>query len=229
MSKQLVRSASVALVISAAASANASVVHLTGDYGAFDYHGIPSLGIGSDTLNFSHSVPGRGNIYGDLVSNNSGSNFTMALTNLTFDTTGVTPGVMTQIRLRALQVFAVTTAGPVLAQHSVSGLMGSDGGGGLVFCNTITNFGSNGVSIPTISYGSPNGNVAPFSAGPAFANTFAGGPFYSIQMQIDLVIDGNGFIHMDNSYDSSAAISPAPASTLLLGCAALSTIRRRRA
>lgn len=225
MCKQAVLTVVAVVTLAGASAAHGSSVHLTGDYGNFNFS-LPGVqGIGTSTLHFAQSVPGRGNIVGDFVTTSTGSQFSVSLTNLLFDSSGVSPGVMTQIRLEAFQIFTVTTPGTMTTLHAISGTMGSDGGGGLVIANT-THDGA--TVLPTLSYGSPSGTPAPFSVGPFFGGNQIAAGQYLIEMQLDMVIDGNGFINLPTSFDSAATIVPAPGAGLLLGCTGLAIVRRRR-
>lgn len=219
----------MAIVLSAFAAlpARGGIAHLTGDFGTANYFGPNVQNPGpSTTVPFLQNVAGRGSLSGDLVSTNTGgTQFSLVITNMVFQAFDWAPDHRTQIRLIASENFAVTSAGMHLASQSVSGVTGSTGGGGIIICNAVHR---TTVNLPTISYGSPNGNTQPFSVPPVFANVFSSPPFYSIQMQLDLVIDGDGFIHLPNSFETGAIAVPASGPVTLLGLTGLLTLRRRR-
>lgn len=217
----------IALSAFAALPAWGGIVHLTGDFGTADYFGPNVSNPGPSTsVPFLQNVVGRGSLSGDLVSTNTGgTQFSLVITNMVFQAFDWAPDHQTQIRLIASENFAVTSAGPHIASQSVSGVTGSTGGGGLIICNAVHEIT---VNLPTISYGSPNGNTQPFSVPPVFANVVSSPPFYSIQMQLDLVIDGDGFIHLPNSFETGAIAVPASGPVTLLGLTGLIAMRRRR-
>ena len=179
-----------------------------------DYHALSARG------------RGRGIISGDAIATNTGgTSFDLVVTNLSFIAEN-SPTGSTYIKLEILQNFAIfSPGGTYTGTHGVDGSW-STGASNFIQGDAIHDFGGSNVLLPTLLYYNtfmiPTFAVSPTSA--SVTNTIG---VYSIKAELQMNIEGDGFISLPNSYDGSATLVPEPAVSSLLCLAGLVALRRR--
>lgn len=219
----------VCLTLFAVKAARAAGVTLSGDLGSVNFNTPFFLAInGSSTTPFAHTIPGRGSITGDVISNNvGGTSFDMTITNLTLTGTN-SPYGGTYVTLTVLQNYATLNPnGTYAATHDVNGSW-SMGLANYIQCDSLHDFGGSNTSLPMLQY-SNNPNPTPAFGGPAVGASVSNQiGVYSIRSTIQFFIDGDGFIDLPNSYHVDATV-PEPTSAAMLGIVGVMGLRRRRA
>lgn len=227
------------------ASAQAVNINLSGSLGNGNWH-TPStpLAFGGSLAPIAviQSVPGVGDLACDVYADNSGistlgnSVFSLKITNLVFQAYATQPFTRTSVKLKVEENFIVPLAsGTQAATMAIDGVMSSTGG-----CTVIGNaqfrspLGSGGgTPIPTVGYSGGASGPDAFNVPPTFATVsppFAGigSNVLYLQIQLELFIDGNGFINMPSSFTASSESVPSPGPFGLAVMAGLCCSRRRR-
>lgn len=228
-----------------AATAGAVNVNLSGDLGPGNWH-TPSvpLGLGSSLspINVFQSVAGVGDFSCDVYTDNSGTSpvgnsiFSLKVTNLVFQAYGALPTTQTRIKLKVEENFVtplpLTTQAAVMA---MDGMMSSTGGclviGNAQFRSPIGSGG--GTPLPTLSYSGGSAGPDFFNLAPSFATVtppFTGSMLniLFLQIQLEIVISGNGVVNMPTSFTTSSESVPSPGTVGLAAIAGLYQGRRRR-
>ncbi|HEX8877141.1 MAG TPA: hypothetical protein VF777_10360 [Phycisphaerales bacterium] len=234
-----------AVVCGLAATAAAVNINLSGGLGNGNWH-TPSvpLGLGGSLAPIAviQSVPGVGDFSCDVYADNSGTStlgnsvFSLKVTNLVFQAYGPLPSTQTSVKLKVEENFIVPSAlSTQAAALAMDGVMSSTGG-----CTVIGNAqfrspigSSGGTSLPSLSYigGSPGPDF--FNVAPSFATVSP--PFAGIglnvlflQIQLEIFINGSGFVNMPSSFTASSESVPSPSPLALAALAAAAASRRRR-
>lgn len=228
------------VILTATGAASAANINLSGNLGVNNWHTASTpLGVGNalPTLSFFQSVPGVGDLSGDVNADNTGVNglgnslFSLTVTNVTFQAYGATPATQTYVKLVIAQNFSVSTPGTHAAKQSVDGVMSATGG-----CVVIGNteigapIGSpSGTLLPSVSFGGgSSGAVDMFNVGPTLGTYSSALTTVLVEMQLELTINGTGFVNMPTSFSSVVENTPAPGAAGVMAMAGMLGLRRRR-
>lgn len=224
-------SATLAVFAAAGPECRAAAVNLTGDLGVRNFSGGPgTLPSGQSFVTpFSRSVAGRGSITGDVIADNTGTALHLTVTNLLFQALDWSPIGATIVRVDVAQFFAAAP-GSYSASNAIAGSMGSSTGGCFVGGQTFFDDVATRTFVPAVSFGSPQGLEAfsAFSIGPTSATGSVGITTVLVVMQLDMTIQGDGFISLPTSFDSTTTAVPAPAAGMVFALAGLRAAPRRR-
>ncbi len=235
----------LAVISGMTASAEAVNINLSGGLGNGNWHtaSVP-LPVGSSVapINVVQTLAGVGSFSCDVYTDNSGTStlgnsvFSLKVTNLVFQAFAPLPTTQTSVKLKIEENFVVPF--PLSTQAAVmamDGMMSSTGGcvviGNAQFRSPIGSGG--GTPLPTLSYS--GGAVGPdfFNVGPSFATVtppFAGIPLnvLFLQIQLEIIINGNGSVSMPSSFTTSSENLPSPGTLGLAAMTGLFLSRRRR-
>lgn len=228
-----------------AATAQAVNINLSGGLGNGNWHtpNVPLAHGGTlAPITVMQSVPGVGDLFCDVYTDNSGTStlgnsvFSLKITNLVFQAYASSPTTQTSVKLKVEENFIVPF--PLSTQAAVMAMDGvmSSTGGCTVFGSA--QFGapigfSGGTPLPGLSY---NGGLAGpefFNVTPSFATVsppFAGTAhnILYLQIQLELFINGNGFVNMPSSFTASSESVPSPGPLGLAAIVGLCLAKRRR-
>jgi hypothetical protein len=235
----------LAVTCGMAATAQAVNINLSGDLGNGNWHtpNVPLAHGGTlAPITVFQSVPGVGDFFCDVYTDNSGTStlgnsvFSLKVTNLVFQAYASSPSTPTSVRLRVFENFVVPF--PLSTQAAVmamDGVMSSTGGCTVFgFAQMMGPIGSSsGTPIPTLSYSGGSAGPEFFNVAPSFATVsppFAGtaGNILSLNIQLDLIIFGNGFVNMPSSFTTSSESVPSPGPLGLAAIVGLCLAKRRR-
>lgn len=237
--------AGVAVLGGMAAAAQAVNINLSGSLGNGNWHtpNVPLAHGGTlAPITVMQSVPGVGDLFCDVYTDNSGTStlgnsvFSLKITNLVFQAYASSPTTQTSVKLKVEENFIVPF--PLSTQAAVMAMDGvmSSTGGCTVFGSA--QFGapigfSGGTPLPGLSYngglaGPEFFNVTPSFAivSPPFAGT--GHNILYLQIQLELFINGNGFVNMPSSFTASSESVPSPGPLGLAAIVGLCLAKRRR-